>query len=175
MKNEIGTLEDYMRFIDGKMNHLRKLDGDLSKEEWEIILTHEGFAEKYIVTKTPDILKGFGVDAMIYMTRSNMAYILSMHSKEYSVHVYKTIKDTIDMYDILMKGEHSGNQDYRFFKQFSDEIGKIYGIDIVIDKPSYVESEYIVHLNYHGRRKQKSIKAYARYKGQKNLLIDIRK
>ena len=57
MKNEIGTLEDYMRFIDGKMNHLRKLDGDLSKEEWEIILTHEGFAEKYIVTKTPDILK----------------------------------------------------------------------------------------------------------------------
>ena len=45
----------------------------------------------------------------------------------------------------------------------------------MIDKPSYVESEYIVHLNYHGRRKQKSMKAYARYKGQKNLLIDIRK
>ena len=87
MKNEIETLEDYMRFIDGKMNNLRKLDSDLSKEEWEIILTHEGFAEKYIVTKTPDILKGFGVDAMIYMTRSNMAYILNRHSKEYSVHV----------------------------------------------------------------------------------------
>lgn len=42
MKNEIETLEDYMRFIDGKMNNLRKLDSDLSKEEWEIILTHEG-------------------------------------------------------------------------------------------------------------------------------------
>ena len=175
MKNKFGTLEDYMRFVDEKMDDLRKLDGDLSKEEWEEILTYEGFFEKYIVTKTPDILKRFGVDAIIYMSRSNMAYILSRHSKEYSVYVYKTIKDTIDMYDILMKGEHFGNQDYRFFKQFKDEIGKIYGIDIVIDKPSYVESEYIVHLNYHGRRKQKSMKAYERYKGQTNLLIDIRK
>ena len=96
MKNEIGTLEDYMRFIDGKMNDLRKLDGDLSKEEWEIILTHEGFAEKYIVTKTPDILKGFGVDTMIYMTRSNMAYILSRHYKEYETDVYLNLKIVID-------------------------------------------------------------------------------
>jgi len=65
MKNEIGTLEDYMRFIDEKMDDLRKLDGNLSKEEWEEILTYEGFFEKYIVTKIPDILKRFGVDVMI--------------------------------------------------------------------------------------------------------------
>ena len=56
MKNKIGTLEDYMRFVDEKMDDLRKLDGNLSKEEWEEILAYEGFFEKYIVTKTPDIL-----------------------------------------------------------------------------------------------------------------------
>ena len=65
MKNKIGTLEDYMRFVDEKMDDLRKLDGNLSKEEWEEILAYEGFFEKYIVTKTPDILKRFGVDVMI--------------------------------------------------------------------------------------------------------------
>ena len=110
MKNKFGTLEDYMQFINEKMDDLRKLDGDLSKEEWEEILTYEGFFEKYIVTKTPDILKRIGVDAIIYMSRSNMAYILSRHYKEYETDVYLNIKIVIDNYDLLfsqVKNRHS--------------------------------------------------------------------
>ena len=148
MKNEIGTLEDYMRFVDEKMDDLRKLDGNLSKEEWEEILTYEGFFEKYIVTKTPDILKRFGVDAIIYMSRSNMAYILSRHYKEYETDVYLNIKIVIDNYDLLLSGEQEGNKDYRFYKMFPAINGKEYGVEIVIDRRNESKKEYIVLLNY---------------------------
>ena len=174
MKNEIGTLEDYMRFIDGKMNDLRKLDGDLSKEEWEIILTHEGFAEKYIVTKTPDILKGFGVDTMIYMTRSNMAYILSRHYKEYETDVYLNLKIVIDSYDLLLSGEQEGNKDYRFYKMFPAINGKEYGIEIVIDRRNESKNENIVHLNYIGKSHNKAKKLFKKYK-MSDELIHFRK
>lgn len=174
MKNEIGTLEDYMQFIDEKMDDLRKLDGNLPKEEWEEILTYEGFFEKYIVTKTPDILKRFGVDAMIYMSRSNMAYILSRHYKEYETDVYLNIKIVIDNYDLLLSGEQEGNKDYRFYKMFPAINGKEYGVEIVIDRRNESKKEYIVHLNYIGKSHNKAKKLFEKYK-KKDELIHCKK
>ena len=107
------------------------------------------------------------------MSLNNMAYILSRHSNEYPLESYLKIKETIENYDVLLKGNRQNNLDFRFYKLC--KLGKMtqrFGIEVVIDKKIDFEYEYIVHFNLIGRKRNAQFKKYLELKNSK-LLIDV--
>lgn len=160
---------EYEAFTKEQLTGIRSHDR-LSKEQWISELKSMGFAREYKIAHTPDELKQFGADEDIVMSISNFAYILQRHSDEFIPEIYSKAKETIEDYDLLLHGTHKGMVDFRFFKLFKDEKGLAYGIDIVIDKPEGSEKEFVVHLDYYGRKRNRGIKRYKDLQQSENLI-----
>ncbi len=163
------TESEYESFTEERLTEIRSHD-KLSKEQWISELKQMGFANEYIIAHTPDELKQFGVDEDIVMSISNFAYILHRHSAEFAPEIYSKAKVTIEDYDLLLHGTHEGLVDFRFFKLFKGENGLSYGIEIVIDKPEGSKKEFVVHLDYYGRKRNRGIKKYKDLQGSGNLI-----
>lgn len=157
-------------------NILPSLQGYAStnKSEWIKILERANFKSGYKNASTPQILKDYGIDEDIVMTLSNFAYIMSRHSSEYDSGIFLKVKEAIEEYDLLLHGHQEGKKDFRFYKLFTNEKDwNPYGIEIVIDKPVISSTEYIVHLNYLGKKKNRALKQYKHLSKNTNL-IDIK-
>ena len=165
---------DYKEYVEKRYPDLKKNE-DYSKEEWVKILENNNFKSGYRITKTPAVLKKYGIEGDVIMSLSNFAYIMSRHATDYKVDHFLSIKETIDNYDFLFEGDQPGNRDFKFYKLFIDpETNKTYGIEVAIDRPGNEGSEFVVHLNYIGPKGNKPIKKIRILKG-KNTLIDEKK
>lgn len=151
---QIQSYEEFTKFIKTNIPEIKQITKNSSKEFWIRELENRKF-EDYYITNTPSKLKEFGiVNEVICISLNNMAYILSRHSKEYPLESYLKMKETIEDYDVLLKGNHQNDLDFRFYKLCTlDNIPQRYGIEVVIDKKSDFEYEYIVHFNLIGRKR----------------------
>lgn len=173
-KNAIATAQPYAtyeRYVKNTLPKILKANKTGSKSDWIKILEQSNFKSEYKVAKTPEILKNYDVNTDITLTLSNLAYILSRHSSEYSPGTYLQMKSTIEDYDLLLSGSQSGNRDFRFYKLFTEE-GETnpYGIEVVIDRPAASTMEFIVHLNYIGKKKNKAQKLYRKLSTDSHLI-----
>lgn len=177
-KNAIAMAQPYTtyeRYIKNTLPKILQANNTGSKSDWIKILEQNNFKSEYKVTRTPEILKSYGIDTDIILTLSNLAYILSRHSSEYSLDTYLQMKSTIEDYDLLLSGNQSGNRDFRFYRLFTEE-GETnpYGIEVVIDRQVSSTMEFVVHLNYIGKKKNKAQKLYRKLMNDSHL-IDTKK
>ena len=176
-KNAIETsrsFEEYKNYVIKNIPSLRRYVTS-EKSEWIKILEKANFRSGYKIARTPSILKNYGIDEDVIMSLSNFAYIMARHSSEYEPDIFLKAKETIEEYDLLLHGEQEVQKDFRFYKLFEGTDGSgAYGIEIVIDKPVISSTEYIVHFNYLGKKKNKALKQYRRLLRNENL-IDAKK
>lgn len=172
-KEDVGTKSDLKAFLSEHLAALKTKEKGTDKSYWTGYLSQMGAKQEYRITKTPKILESYGIKQEdVVLRKTDLAYILYRHASEYPDFTYDHISEVIDNYDVALLGRDETGRDFKFYKIFESENGSKYGLEVAINKDDNESDEFIVHLNYIGKRK--ADKTYEKLK-KKKTTIDSKK
>lgn len=131
-----------------------------------------GVKSQYFVTSAPDSKFCRIRGEKINLFRSDLAYIINSHGKQFPKTVIERLSDTIRNYDTLhVNGNGKKLDSYVFVKRYSDMNGG--GLHVIVQRDPHTRNIGVVHINYRNKRKMDNY--YGNFENCRDPLIDIRK